>query len=343
MSKRPIFDKKNVLVTGGAGFIGSHLCDELIKDCKVICVDNFISGDEKNIDHLLRNPDFEFIKHDLTEALDLESHPELEKFQIKFQGLQEIYHLACPTSPKFFKNRLLATALANSLAVKNTLDLAVKYQAKFMLFSSSVVYGPRRLDLKRFDEEYYGYVNPVAPRACYDEGKRFAETLVSVYQTVYNLDAKIARIFRTYGSRLKLNEGHMIPDFVYAALENKNLIIYGDESFFTSLCHVADIIAGAKKFMQSREVGPLNFGSELECRLTDVASLVIKLTKSQSKITYQEPLMFMSPLGIPDISLAKEKLGWFPVIRLEDGLSEVIDYVKAYKSLVGPAVVSEIL
>jgi UDP-glucuronate decarboxylase len=343
MPKRAIFDKKNILVTGGAGFIGSHLCDDLVKESKVICIDNFISGDEKNIDHLLRNPDFAFIKHDMTKPIDLEKRPELEKFQIKFQGVQEIYHLACPTSPKYFQNRIVDTVLANSLGVKNALDLAVKYKAKFMYFSSSVVYGPRRTDLKRFDEEYYGYVNPVAPRACYDEGKRFAETLVSTYRTAHNLDAKIARIFRTYGSRMKFNEGHMIPDFVFNALENKDLIVYGDESFSTSLCHVSDIISGIKKFMQSGEVGPINFGSELEQKIVDVANLVIKMTDSKSKIIYQDWLMFMSPLGIPDIALAKEKIGWFPVVRLEDGIKEVIDYVKAHKSLVRPEIASDIL
>lgn len=342
MAKKAIFDKKNILVTGGAGFIGSHLCDDLVKENKVICVDNFISGDEKNIDHLLKNPDFVFIKHDLIEPLDLETRPELEKFKIKFQGVQEVYHLACPTSPKYFQNRIVETVLANSLAVKNALDIAVKFKSKFMLFSSAVVYGPRRAELKRFDEEYYGYVSPTAPRACYDEGKRFAETLVATYRTAYNLEAKIARIFRTYGSRMKFNEGHMIPDFVFNALENKDLVIYGDETFSTSLCYVADIISGVEKFMSSGEVGPFNFGSELEQKITDVAKLIIKMTESKSKITFQEPLMFMSPLGIPDISLAKEKIGWFPVARLEDGISELIEYVKAHKSLVEPGVVSEI-
>ena len=336
MPKNIIFDKKNILVAGGAGFIGSHLCDELVKENKVICIDNFVSGEEQNIDHLLKNPNFVFIKHDMTEPINLDELPELEKFRVKFQGLQEIYDLACPTSPKFFENRVIETVLANSFGVKNALELAVKHKAKYMLFSSSVVYGPRRVDLKRIDEQYYGYVNPIAPRACYDEGKRFAETLVSTYKTAHNLDAKIVRIFRVYGSRMKFNQGHMIPDFVFNALENKDLIIYGDEDFTTSLCHVSDIISAVIKIMQTGEAGPFNVGSELENKLVDVANLIIKLTNSNSKITFQEPLLFMTPLGIPDISLVKEKIGWFPVIRLEDGLKEVIDFVKAHKSLLRP-------
>src|SRR3990167_10078918 len=167
MLKKPIFDKKNILVTGGAGFIGSHICDELIKTSKVICVDNFISGSEKNIDHLLAHPDFAFIRHDLSVPLDLEARPELEKFRIKFQGVQEIYHLACPTSPKDFESKKIDTVLSNSLAVKNALDLAVKYRAKFMFFSSSVVYGPRLPDKKVFKEDYIGHVNFTGPRSSY--------------------------------------------------------------------------------------------------------------------------------------------------------------------------------
>lgn len=332
---KPIFDLKNVLVTGGAGFIGSHLCDQLVKTAKVICVDNFSSGDERNIDHLLANPNFVFLRHDLTAPLVLEERRELARFRLRFQGLQEIYHLACPTSPKLFEARRVETALANSLGVKNALDLAVKYQAKLLQASSAVVYGPRRPDLKIIQEEYWGYVDPISPRACYDEGKRFAETLITTYREVHKLDAKIARIFRTYGSRMRLDDGQMLPDFVAAALESKRLVIYGSEDFSSSFCHVTDLVSGLVKFMQSGELGPMNFGSDLEYKLADVARKIIELTRSRSSVVFEEPLLFMSPQGMPDIRQAREKLGWFPVTMLEDGLREIIDYTKANKPLVG--------
>ncbi len=331
MPKRVIFEKKNVLVTGGAGFIGSHLCDELISENKVICIDNFISGDEANIDHLLQNPNFQFIKHDINIPFDLDSFPELDKFKIKFQGVQEIYHLACPTSPKDFEKTVIDTVLANSIGVKNVLDLAVKYKAKFLFVSSPVIYGPRDKKNPYFNEEYKGVVDHLSPRACYDEGKRFAETLVKTYGVNYDLDAKIARVFRTYGPRMMLRTGQMIPDFVYNALENKDLVIFGGEDFSSSFCHVSDIVQGLVKFMKSVEQGPFNFGSDLEYKIVDVAKKIIKLTDSKSSVVFKNPLLFMSPLGFPDLTLVKEKLSWFPIILLEDGIKGAIDYFRAYK------------
>lgn len=336
MPTKPIFEKKNILVTGGAGFIGSHLCDELVKDNKIICIDNFISGSEKNIDHLLQNPDFQFIKHDINEAIDLNRLPELEKFQVEFQGIQEIYHLASPTSPVDFENIRIETVLANSVGTRNILELAVKYNSKFLLSSSSVVYGPRVDNIKQFSEDYQGIVDQLSPRACYDEGKRFSETLTSTYGQVHNLDAKIVRIFRTYGPRMKLKSGQMLPDFVFNALDNEELTIYGDESFSSSFCHVADIVEGMMKMMKSGEAGPINLGSDLEYRIVDVAKKVINMTESKSKIVYKKPLLFMSPLGLPDISLAKERLSWFPVVLLEEGLNGTIDYFRAHKAHLGP-------
>ncbi len=337
MPTKAIFEKKNVLVTGGAGFIGSHLCDELVKTCKVICIDNYISGEEENIDHLLQNVDFAFIKHDINEPFDLDDFPELEKFRIKLQGVQEIYHLACPTSPKDFDQTKIDTVLTNSVGTKNVLDLAVKYKAKFLLTSSSVVYGPRDERNPYFSEEHLGFVDQLAPRACYDEGKRFAETLVSTYGEMYNLDAKIARIFRTYGSRMKLRSGQMIPDFVYNALEDKDLIIYGSEDFSSSFCHVNDIVNGLVKMMKSKEAGPINLGSDLDIKIVDIAKNIIKSTNSKSKVVFEKPLMFMTPLGLPDISQAKEKLGWFPVILIEEGINGAIDYFRAHKSVLRPS------
>ncbi|MBN1779203.1 MAG: GDP-mannose 4,6-dehydratase [Candidatus Buchananbacteria bacterium] len=336
MSLKPIFEKKNILITGGAGFIGSHLCDELIKTSKIICLDNFISGREQNIDHLLQNPDFEFIRHDITEPIDLESLPELEKFRVQFQGIQEIYHLACPTSPKNFEGKIIETALANSAGVKNTLDLATKYKAKFLLTSSSVVYGPRDPKNEFFKESDLGLVDQLGPRACYDEGKRFAETLVSTYAHAYKIDTKIARIFRTYGSRMMIEEGHMLPDFVFNAIDDKDLVIYGDQDFISSFCHVSDVVHGLIKMMNSGESGPINFGSDIDHKIVEVAEKIIKMTDSKSKVAFDKPMLFMTYLGLPDISVAKERLDWFPVTLLEDGLQETIDYFKAHKTFLSP-------
>jgi len=336
MSVKPIFEKKNILITGGAGFIGSHLCDELLKTCKVICLDNFISGSEQNIDHLLQNPDFEFVRHDINQPVDLEALPELEKFRIKFQGLQEVYHLACPTAPKGFEGKIVETALANSVGVKNALDLAVKYQAKFIFASSSVVYGARQNKEMHFKEVDLGLVDQLSRRASYDEGKRFGETMVSTYQQAYGLDAKIARIFRTYGSRMMLEQGHMLPDFVFSALDDKDLVVYGDKGFASSFCHVSDLVQGLIKLMASAESGPINLGSDIDCKIIDVAQKIIALAGSKSKIIFAAEQLFMTPLVLPDITAAKEKLGWFPVTLLDDGLQETIDYFKAHKSIIKP-------
>lgn len=325
------------MVTGGAGFIGSHLCDELVKTNKVICVDNFTSGDEANIDHLLQNPDFEFIKYDINNPLNLEELKELDKFRVKFQGVQEIYHLACPTSPKDFEKARLETVIANSVGVKNMLDLAVKYKAKFLLTSSSVVYGPRDAKIASFAEDHLGIVDQLSPRACYDEGKRFAETITNTYRQVYNLDTKIARVFRTYGSRMRLRNGEMVPDFVYNALENEDLVIYGDESFSSTFCHVSDMVSGLMKMMKSGEAGPINLGDDLEHKIVDIAKKVIELTGSKSKIIFEKPLLFMTPLGLPDITLAKERLSWFPIVLLDEGVKGAIDFFRAHKSILRPA------
>jgi UDP-glucuronate decarboxylase len=335
MSKRAIFDKKNILVTGGAGFIGSHLCDELVKASKVICVDNFSTGDEKNIDHLLADPNFEFIKHDMSEPIDLEKFPELDKFKVKFQGVQEIYNLACPTSPKNFTENKIASILANSEAVKNVLDLAVKYNAKILQFSSSVVYGPRQNDNLKVVEEKIGEVDILSPRACYDEGKRFAETMVATYRDVYKIDTKIIRVFRIYGPRMKLDDGNMIPDFIDSALEDKELIIFGNKNFSSSFCYISDCIDAAVKLMDSNLSGPINIGSDAEVNIVDLAEKIISLLGSKSKIKYEQPLIFMTPLNLPDVTKARNQLGWLPVVTLEKGLEKTIENLRAGKGLMG--------
>lgn len=337
MSKQVIFDKKNVLVAGGAGFIGSHLCDELVKTCKVICVDNFVSGNERNIDHLLANPDFVFINSDLAQPLDLESLDDLKKFKVEFQGLQEIYNLACPMSPKRFLDNRLATLTANSYAVKNLLDLAVKYNSKFLQFSSSVVYGGRHSDNPelKMKEGDLGLVDQLSDRACYDEGKRFAETFVSNYRAIYNIDARIIRLFRIYGPRMEADDDQMIPDFINSALDNKDIVINGDSNFSSSFCYINDVIDAVFKFMNSELAGPLNVGSDVDVNLTDLVKIIIRETGSQSKIVYSASKLFLSELVLPDIHLAKNELSWMPVVTLENGLKKTIFDIKANKKLQG--------
>lgn len=335
MPKRAIFDKKNVLVTGGAGFIGSHLCDELIKTCKVICLDNFSTGNQRNIDHLLAEPDFVFIRHNFSTPFDFEKDKSLQKFKIQFQGIQEIYNLACPTSPKNFLPQREATLLANSYVIKNVCDLAKKHEAKLMHFSSSVVYGPRKKDNPKVTEDEIGMVDFLSPRSAYDEGKRFAEAFVKNYRDFYKIDAKIVRIFRTYGPRMVLNDNQMIPDFVSDALDNKNLIIYGDEKFYTSVCYVSDTIDAVLKMMETDFPGPVNIGSDVDINLTDLAKKIIEMIGSTSKVTYNEPHLFMTPLPLPNISKASNEFGWMPVITLEKGLEKTIEDLRASKGLKG--------
>ncbi|MDD4901042.1 MAG: GDP-mannose 4,6-dehydratase [Patescibacteria group bacterium] len=333
MTKRAIFDKPNVLVTGGAGFIGSHLCDRLLETSKVICLDNFSTGDERNIDHLLSDYNFEFIKHDVSEPLNLESLPELQKFKIEFQGIQEIYNLACPTSPINFEKNKIATIMASSYGVKNMLDLAVRYQAKFMQFSSSVVYGPRQNDQVKIDESDIGKVDFLSARSSYDEGKRFAETMVENYRQVYGIDSKIIRLFRIYGPRMKLGEGNLIPDFIDSALDNSDLNIPGDENFSTALCYINDCVDAILKLMASDLQSPVNIGSDVNIKLTKICDIIIKALESKSKIKYADKHLFITELCLPDITRAREELGWMPIVTLEKGLAKTIDDLRASKGL----------
>jgi len=329
--ENPVFEKKNILVTGGAGFIGSHLCERLLKEANVICVDDFSNSSPKNIEHLLQYPDFEFINYDIDNPIDLNSFDELDKFKVKYQGIQEIYHLACPTSPKEFEKLKMKSLLSNSSAMINTLDLAVKYRAKYVFTSSSVVYGDLK-DGEKFSEDYKGVVDHLTPRACYDEGKRFAETCVETYRQVYGVDAKIARVFTTYGPRMKLFEGQLIPDFIINALEGKDLVIYGDEQMATSLCYISDLVDGLVRLMGSNpDIKIVNIGSDERISYVDVANKIIALTGSISKVVFDKPLVFLTKKGMPDIALAKDALGWMPLVRLDDGLQKAIDYTVANK------------
>ncbi|NCD00899.1 NAD-dependent epimerase/dehydratase family protein [bacterium] len=335
MGKKIIFDKKNVIVAGGAGFIGSHLCDELVQTCKVICIDDFSSGDEKNIDHLLSNPNFVFINHDLSQPIDLKNEPSLKSFKINFQGVQEVYNLACPISPKHFMENRIKIIDANSLVVKNLLEIAKENESKFIHLSSSVIYGLRKNEIQDYlvREDDMGQVSVNTDRSCYDEGKRFAETMINSYHKQFNLDTKIIRLFRTYGPRMRLHDDQMIPDFISDAMDNKDLVIFGNETFSSSFCYVSDVIDAIIKIMESDTNDVFNIGSDIDIKLKDLASKIIEMLDSDSKIKHEEQKLFMTPLVLPDIHKARNELGWMPVVTLEKGLEKTIFDLRTKKRL----------
>lgn len=327
-------DKKNIIVTGGAGFIGSHLCDRLLRDDhRVICIDNLSTSTAQNIQALSQNTNFRFIRLDVNQAIDLDHFPELAAFKLPFQGIQEMYHCACPTSIKKFDQYKIQTLLSNSVGNYQVLELAKKYRAKILLASSSVVYGERKDGNPRVQEEEVGTLNHLSPRACYDEGKRFSETMFETYRQVHSLDIRIARIFRTYGPRMPLFDGHLIPDFILNAMDGKDLVLYGGKQFRTSLVYVSDVIDGLLRLMEAvKDPGPTNFGSDIDFAMEEVAVKIIQMTNSSSQITEAERFVFLSELALPNISRAKE-LGWLPLVRLEDGLVRTIEYMKANRIL----------
>jgi nucleoside-diphosphate-sugar epimerase len=330
-----LFERRNVLVTGGAGFIGSHLCDRLVKEANVICLDNFITSAVANIDHLLRDPHFEFVNHDITTPFDPLAFPELERFKVRFQGIQEIYHLACPISKRHFDDFKIATVLTNSVGMKNVLDLAVANRAKVLYASSSVLYGPRRSDQPFVKETDECHLDHLTTRGAYDEGKRFSEAILQTYADVYGLDVKIARIFRTYGPRMKIFDGNLIPDMVLSALEQKDIVLTGDEETRISLSYVSDIIDGLMRLMSTPvDVTLVNLGSDVDVRLVTVAQQILKITASESRVRF-EPTNGSGPeAGLPDVTRAREILGWVPLVRLEDGLKKMIDYANSHRQLI---------
>ncbi len=332
MVDKPIFERRNVLVTGGAGFIGSHLCDRLVKNCHVICVDNFLTSSLANIEHLLQDSNFEFINHDITEPLKLEEISELDRFKIKFQGIQEIYHLACPISKKHFDDFKIATVLTNSIGIKNILDLAVEHRAKMLYASSSVLYGPKLKGQDFYKETDDCHIDHLTSRGAYDEGKRFSEAIMQTYADVYNIDIKIARIFRTYGPRMKIFDGNLIPDMILSALDQKDIVIAGDEEARTSLAFVTDIVDGMVRLIQSPiDITVVNLGSDQDIRLVAVAQKILEITGSASHVRFEPPYSHLTEAGLPDTSRAREILGWVPLVRTDDGLRRMIDYAQSSK------------
>ncbi len=332
MSTTNIIEKKNALVTGGAGFVGSHLCEALLQEGRVICIDNLSNGTTNNIEHLLSHPDFIFLKHDVTQPLDLESLDELDRFRINVQGVQEIYHAACPMSVKNFHEQRIPILLASSAAMKVTLDWAVKYKAKYIFLSSSSVYGQRVGDTA-ISEEYLGVVNHLTPRSAYDEGKRFAETMVYTYADSFGVDARIARLFRIYGPRLKMYDEQMITEFVMSALDAAPLIIYGPEIFRTQLLYVTDAISGILKIAKLQSLSePINLAGDEEFNFVDVAKRVMKVVGTEQEIVHETALEFLSEQPLADITQAKQRLGWMPLTRLDNGLEHMVDYVTANRN-----------
>lgn len=333
-TKTPVFERKNVLVTGGAGFIGSHLCDALVQGHHVICMDDLSTGDVSNIQHLLQNPNFEFINHDITQPFDLKAFPELERFKVKFQGVQEIYHLACPISKKHFEDFKIATILTNSIGIKHVLDLAVQDKAKILYASSSALYGPRHADRPYVAETDETHIDHLTPHGAYDEGKRFSEAILFTYQDVYGLDVKIARIFRTYGPRAKIFDGNLLPDIIMQALDGRDVEIPTDDVRLGA-CYVSDIVDGLIRHMGSpKDTTVVNLGSDQLVLLSIMAETIIRLTDSVSKIRFVPTAQPPQEPPLPDLSRARNVLHWIPLVRMEDGLRQMIDYAQSQRQLV---------
>ncbi|MBU0944950.1 MAG: SDR family oxidoreductase [Proteobacteria bacterium] len=308
--------RKQVLVTGGAGFVGSHLCERLLTDGHdVLCVDNFFTGTKDNILHLLDNPHFEIMRHDVTFPLYVE--------------VDEIYNLACPASPIHYQHDPVQTTKTSVHGAINMLGLAKRLNAKIFQASTSEVYGDPKIHPQT--EDYWGHVNPIGFRSCYDEGKRCAETLFFDYRRQHNLRIKVARIFNTYGPKMHPNDGRVVSNFIMQALQGLPITIYGDGSQSRSFCYVDDLIEVFVRLMASPDdfTGPVNTGNPGEFTIKELAEKIIDLTGSSSKLDYQR-LPSDDPIQRqPDISLAREKLGWEPTIQLEEGLKKTIPYFDA--------------
>jgi UDP-glucuronate decarboxylase len=307
--------KKKILVTGGAGFLGSHLCEKLLNQGhEVVCLDNYFTGQKQNVVNLLKNPYFELIRHDVTMPFFIE--------------VDEIYNLACPASPVHYQYNPIKTVKTSVMGAINMLGLAKRIRARVLQASTSEVYGDPEIHPQT--ENYWGHVNPIGLRSCYDEGNRVAETLFMNYHKQNNVRIKIMRIFNTYGPKMHPNDGRVVSNFIVQALKGEDITIYGNGSQTRSFCYVDDLLEGMVRLMNSREdfTGPVNIGNPGEFTMIELAELVLKLTGSHSKLVFM-PLPSDDPLQRkPNISLAKKELGWEPTIPLEEGLKRTIAYFK---------------
>lgn len=306
---------KRILITGGAGFIGSHLCDLLLKEgFGVICMDNLITGSMDNILHLIGNPNFKFVQHDVSRFIEID------------EPINYVMHFASPASPVDYLNFPIQTLKVGSLGTHNALGVAKLKGAVFMLASTSEVYGDPLEHPQK--ETYWGHVNCIGPRGVYDESKRFAEAITMAYHKVHKLEVRIVRIFNTYGPRMRISDGRAIPNFIGQALRNEPVTVYGDGSQTRSFCYVSDLASGLHKLLMSNLNEPVNLGNPVEMSLLDMANEVIKLTRTKSKIVFK-PLPVDDPkVRCPDITKAKKFLGWEPKVKLGEGLRETIKYFK---------------
>ncbi len=306
---------KRILITGGAGFLGSHLCERLLTEGNdIACLDNFYTGNKDNVAHLLGDPHFEIIRHDIINPVYLE--------------VDEIYNLACPASPVHYQLNPIKTIKTNVIGVINILGIAKRAKAKVLQASTSEIYGDPEVHPQ--NESYWGKVNPIGIRSCYDEGKRAAECLMMDYRRQNDVNTKIARIFNTYGPRMAINDGRVVSNFIIQALQGNDITVYGDGDHSRSFCYVEDMVAGLILMMNSSDdfYGPVNLGNPCEFTILQLAKLIIKLTKSKSKVQFQ-PLPADDPKQRkPDITLAKKKLGWTPRVDLEEGLISTIEYFR---------------
>ena len=304
---------KTVLITGGAGFIGSHLCEFMLdRDYRVICMDNLITGSEDNIAHILQNKNFQFIKHDVTNYIDIKGR------------LDYILHFASPASPIDYLELPIQTLKVGSLGTHKALGLAKEKKAVFLLASTSEVYGDPLVNPQ--PETYWGNVNPIGPRGVYDEAKRFAESMTMAYQRFHKVSTRIVRIFNTYGPRMRINDGRVVPAFINQALGNKALTVFGDGTQTRSFCYVSDLVGGIYKLLLSNVDTPVNIGNPAEMTILDFAKQIIQITGSKSKIIFK-PLPVDDPkVRRPDISKAKRELSWEPVIDIQQGIRNAIKY-----------------
>jgi UDP-glucuronate decarboxylase len=307
--------QKRILITGGAGFLGSHLCDRLVAEGhEVLCLDNFFTGGKVNITHLLGRPNFELIRHDLVQPIFLE--------------VDEIYNLACPASPIHYQYNPVKTVKTNVMGAINMLGLAKRVKAKILQASTSEIYGNPAVHPQK--EDYWGNVNTIGLRSCYDEGKRCAETLFFDYHRQNKVNIRVARIFNTYGPRMHPRDGRVISNFIVQALTNQDITVYGDGSQTRSFCYVDDMTRALILMMNGPDdfIGPINLGNPDECSILQLAEMIIRLTRSRSKIIFK-PLPQDDPIRrCPDITLAKEKLNWEPEVELEEGMKRSIEYFR---------------
>ncbi len=311
-SKRPM----RILITGGAGFLGSHLADRLLEDGhEIICMDNLFTGSKRNISHLMQNPNFEFMRHDVTDPFKLE--------------VDQIYNLACPASPVHYQYNAIKTIKTSVMGAINCLGLAKRVRARVFQASTSEVYGDPEVHPQ--PESYWGSVNPIGIRSCYDEGKRCAETLFYDYHRQNGVDIRIVRIFNTYGPRMSPEDGRVVSNFIMQALKGEGITIYGDGSQTRSFCYYSDLIDGFVRLMEQDElVGPVNIGNPGEFTMLELAEKVIQLTGSKSKIVHEALPADDPKQRQPNIELAKAKLGWEPKVSLDDGLVETIEYFRSH-------------